>query len=68
LSGKQFCRTVVALVGLDSHSTAQLGPLLLSLYRTAWDFMAEMEATMTWKARSRGSLLTAAVRGRLGRT
>ena len=30
--GKAICRTVVALVGLDSHS---LGLLLLSLSRTA---------------------------------
>lgn len=31
----------------------------LSLFRSAWDFMAEMEATMTWKALSCGRYLLA---------
>jgi hypothetical protein len=31
----------------------------LPLFRSAWDFMAEMEATMTWKALSRGRYLLA---------
>ena len=33
----------------------------LSLFRSAWDFMAEMEATMTWKALSRGRYLLALI-------
>src|SRR5260370_12325346 len=41
--GKAFCRTVVALAGLDSHSTAQEG--LLSLSGTAWG----------WHGRNRGN-------------
>jgi hypothetical protein len=31
----------------------------LSLFRSGWDFMAEMEATMTWKALSCGRYLLA---------
>src|SRR6267154_2441420 len=31
----------------------------LSLFRSAWHFMAEMEATMTWKALPRGRYLLA---------
>src|ERR1700739_4627044 len=31
----------------------------MSLFRSAWDFMAEMEATMTWKAPPSGSYLLA---------
>jgi hypothetical protein len=36
----------------------------LSLFRSAWDFMAEMEATMTWKAPPRGRYLLDARRAR----
>jgi len=56
---KAICRTVVALVGLDSRSTAQLGYFCCRYPAPLGGDMAEIEATMTWKARSRGSLLTA---------
>ena len=55
--GKAICRTVVAFVGLDSHSSAQLGLHLLSLSRSTWADMAEMEATMTWNAQFRAPML-----------
>ncbi len=37
----------------------------LPLFRSAWDFMAEMEATMTWKALPSGRYLLAPGRARL---
>jgi hypothetical protein len=37
----------------------------LPLFRSAWDFMAEMEATMTWKALPSGRYLLAPGHARL---
>ncbi len=37
----------------------------LPLFRSAWDYMAEMEATMTWKALPSGSYLLAPRHARL---
>jgi hypothetical protein len=40
-------------------------PPRLPLYRSAWDYMAEMEATMTWKALPRGRYLLVPQRAHL---
>ena len=47
----------VTVVWPASRSLAPMRAPRLSLFRSAWDFMAEMEATMTWKALSCGRYL-----------
>jgi hypothetical protein len=47
--------------GLESHR-ARSRPMRAPdcrYFRSAWDYMAEMEATMTWKAPPSGSYLLA---------
>ena len=51
-------------LGLIALARADARPRL-SLFRSAWDFMAEMEATMTWKVPPRGRYLLAARHARL---
>jgi hypothetical protein len=56
---RAICRPSVTVVWPVSRSLAPMRAPGLSLFRSAWDFMAEMEATMTWKALPRGRYLLA---------
>jgi hypothetical protein len=56
---RRSCRPRVTVVWPASRSLAPMRAPRLSLFRSAWDFMAEMEATMTWKALSCGRYLLA---------
>jgi hypothetical protein len=62
--GKAICRTAFATVGPGSHSNAPLRRPLLRLSGSACGGMAEMEATMTWKAMPSGRYLLASRRAR----
>jgi hypothetical protein len=58
LSGGLFAGQVYCGLARIALARADARPRL-SLFRSAWDFMAEMEATMTWKALPRGRYVLA---------
>ena len=62
---RAICRTRFTAVQPALRSLAPMRAPRLSLFRSAWDFMAEMEATMTWKALPRGRYLLARRHARL---
>jgi hypothetical protein len=61
---RAICRTRLTAVWTASRARTDARPRL-PLFRSAWDYMAEMEATMTWKALPSGRYLLAPRRARL---
>jgi hypothetical protein len=62
---RAICRTRFTAVWTASRSLAPTRASGCRLFRSAWDYMAEMEATMTWKAPPSGSYLLAPRRAHL---